>query len=100
MVHWPAVKYTGNVPNETKLTLLGNKRRVDLEQDVLETCSKIRAVNGSMTATLRVVQIFTFAAVKLCALDVGKVGKSGRKESVGLTGYARAFAKVKTFVFL
>ena len=51
----------------------GDQCGVDLEDDVVEGCTEIRAVNGRMSGRLGVIEIFASSTVELDCLDVGVV---------------------------
>lgn len=78
---------------------LRNKRRVDLEEDVLEGGAEVGAVDVGVAGGLWVVEVFAFAAVEFHGLDVWEVGHAGWEKRVGTADHTGAFAKIAFFIF-
>lgn len=84
----------------TLVNLGRNQRRIDLEQNVRETGSKVCAVDGSVSGRLRRVHIFTLSAVEFDGFGVSNVGETDGKEGVGTAEDAGATAEVAFLIFL
>lgn len=77
-----------------------NERGVDLEQDVVEGCTEVGAVDGSVAARLGIVHVLAAGAPQLDGLQVGNVGQAHGQQRVRVAVDAGTFAKVGLLVLL
>lgn len=73
---------------------------VDLEEDVVERCTKVCSINSCVARRFGVVDILAFGTVELYCFKVWVVRLSHRQQGLRFAHHSRAFAKIILFVLL